>query len=128
VGAGGGPAEDGGGPAEEERRELALRAQQLEERKQRLAEEERASQASKCGQPGTEQKVQIVKSADGKVQVCNLLPGQQLVKDARPLFMGHSLDINTPLFRLISLTLSTVWQMWCGGAEQMAGQVVECSL
>ena len=127
MGAGGGPAEDGGGPAEEERRELALRAQQLEERKQRLAEE-RASQASKCGQPGTEQKVQIVKSADGKVQVCNLLPGQQLVKDARPLFMGHSLDINTPLFRLISLTLSTVWQMWCGGAEQMAGQVVECSL
>ena len=79
MGAGGGPAEDGGGPAEEERRELALRAQQLEERKQRLAEEERASQASKCGQPGTEQKVQIVKSADGKVQVCNLLPGQQLV-------------------------------------------------
>jgi hypothetical protein len=34
---------------------------------------------SKGGQPGTQQKVQIVKSADGKVEVCGFLPGQQLV-------------------------------------------------
>ena len=38
------------------------------------------SQASKGGQPGTQQKVQIVKSADGKVHVCGFLPGQQLVQ------------------------------------------------
>ena len=31
-------------------------------------------------QPGTQQKVQIVKSADGKIQVRGLLPGQQLVQ------------------------------------------------
>jgi hypothetical protein len=37
------------------------------------------SLASKGGQPGTQQKVQIVKSADGKVHVCGFLPGQQLV-------------------------------------------------
>jgi hypothetical protein len=37
------------------------------------------SQASKGGQPGTQQKVQIVKSAGGKVHVCGFLPGQQLV-------------------------------------------------
>merc|ERR1719330_422917 len=30
--------------------------------------------------PGTQQKVQIVKSADGKIQVRGLLPGQQLVQ------------------------------------------------
>ena len=31
-------------------------------------------------QPGTKQKVQIVKNANGKIEVCGLLPGQQLVK------------------------------------------------
>merc|ERR1719187_1465292 len=39
-----------------------------------------ASKNQPAGAAGTQQKVQIVKSADGKIQVRGLLPGQQLVQ------------------------------------------------